>query len=60
METNAARIFSAPRGYGTPLWSPDGKYLVYKRLEDRNGDSYDEIKLWIIQVSDGKQWTISE
>lgn len=41
------------------LWSPDSQYLIYERLEDWNGDGFQETKLWILQLNDGSQWAVS-
>jgi Tol biopolymer transport system component len=54
------QVFKDFQGVGTPLWSPDDQYLLYIQPEDRNHDGFSEDKLWILRLSDSKEWTLSD
>ncbi len=32
---------------------------IYERLEDWNKDGFQEVKLWVLQVDDGTEWSVS-
>ena len=59
IETGTSRSFAAFRAVNGFLWSPDGRYLIYERLEDWNEDGFKEVKLRVLQVSDGTEWSVS-
>jgi Tol biopolymer transport system component len=45
--------------YDTPLWAPNGDYLIYARTEDWNGDGFMESKLYTMRIDDGSERSVS-
>ena len=43
----------------SPLWSPDGQFMLYERYEDLNEDTFYEKKSWVVNIDTGEQWSIS-
>lgn len=42
-----------------PLWSTDGRYVMFNQFEDWNADGFSESKIWILDTNTGEDWTIS-
>jgi Tol biopolymer transport system component len=43
--------------YGPPLWSPDGRYLLYHRFPLRGPDI--TISVWIMDTTTGEEWEVA-
>ncbi|MGP8330096.1 MAG: TolB family protein [Methanosarcinaceae archaeon] len=58
---NSVHVFAlgSPYEFSSPSWSYSGQYLLYDKYEDRNGDGFYEAKIWVMDVDDKVQWSIS-
>lgn len=56
---SAARALTAEAGYdfGPPLWSPDGRDLLFHKLPLRGPDITMEV--WAIEVASGRMWKVA-
>jgi len=59
VRTEIVRDFPDTQALNGVFWSPDSEYLVYERLEDWNGDGFEESKIWVLRVRDGARWAVS-
>lgn len=55
---SAARALTAEAGYdfGPPLWSPDGRYLLFHKLPLKGPDITMEV--WAVEVDSGRMWKV--
>jgi len=55
-ETRQLQDFKAQN---TPIWSPNSRFLVNEQYQDWNEDGFKEAKLFVFDVVDMKEWSIS-